>query len=61
MELIIAAEKLISWRRGLIATPVCREPAWALDAIEVDAIDGFLRTFAAELASPAIGLSSESV
>lgn len=45
-ELIIAAEKLISHRRGLIASPYCREPAHLLDAEEVTMVDRFLAEFA---------------
>lgn len=45
MELIIAAEKRISWRRGLIATPRCRQPAWTLDEVEVEQIEAFLTAF----------------
>ncbi len=46
VELIIAAEKRISARRGLIATDVCRAPAYALDAEELAMIDRFLEEFA---------------
>ena len=45
-ELIIAAEKLISYRRGLIACANCRKPAWHLDGPEVAMVDDFLRHFA---------------
>jgi 4-hydroxy-tetrahydrodipicolinate synthase len=38
-ELIIAAEKLISYRRGLIACANCRKPAWHLDGPEVAMVD----------------------
>jgi dihydrodipicolinate synthase/N-acetylneuraminate lyase len=48
-ELIIAAEKLISVRRGLFASAYCREPAHRLDAEEVRAVDRFLAEFADEL------------
>jgi hypothetical protein len=33
VELIVAAEKEISARRGLIRTAHCRAPAWRLDAV----------------------------
>lgn len=45
-ELIIAAEKLISARRGLFASAYCREPAHLLDAEEVRMVDRFLAEFA---------------
>ncbi|HEY8454491.1 MAG TPA: dihydrodipicolinate synthase family protein [Actinopolymorphaceae bacterium] len=53
-ELIIAAEKLISVRRGLFADPHCRAPAHQLDTYEVDMIDRMLDEFADYL--PAIDL-----
>ena len=46
VELIIAAEKLISQRRGVIASAHCRAPAHALDTGEVRMIDRFLAEFA---------------
>ncbi|WP_198664414.1 dihydrodipicolinate synthase family protein [Jiangella endophytica] len=48
-ELIIAAEKLISVRRGLFASAMCREPAHHLDKLEIEMIDRFLSEFAALL------------
>jgi 4-hydroxy-tetrahydrodipicolinate synthase len=45
-ELIIAAEKLISMRRGLFASAYCREPAHLLDAEEVAMVERFLAEFA---------------
>lgn len=45
-ELIIAAEKQISYRRGLIDSPYCRRPAHILDAEELRRIDVFLEEFA---------------
>lgn len=50
VELIVAAEKQISARRGLIRTARCRAPAWRLDPVELRAIDAFLAEFADELA-----------
>ncbi|GAA1023770.1 MULTISPECIES: dihydrodipicolinate synthase family protein [Amycolatopsis] len=44
-ERIIAAEKLISVRRGLFASPYCRAPAHRLDAEDVRMIDRFLAEF----------------
>lgn len=44
-ERIIAAEKLISVRRGLFASAYCREPAHRLDAEEIRMIDRFLADF----------------
>jgi 4-hydroxy-tetrahydrodipicolinate synthase len=44
-ELIIAAEKLISVRRGLFADPYCREPGHRLDAEEIRMVDRFLAEF----------------
>jgi len=46
VELIIAAEKLISQRRGIIASAHCRAPAHTLDAGEIAMIDRFLDQFA---------------
>lgn len=45
-ETINAAEKYISYRRGLIASPLCREPAHRLDEQELAAIERFLTEFA---------------
>jgi dihydrodipicolinate synthase/N-acetylneuraminate lyase len=45
-ERIIAAEKLISVRRGLFASAYCREPAHLLDAEERRMVDRFLAEFA---------------
>jgi 4-hydroxy-tetrahydrodipicolinate synthase len=45
-ELIIAAEKLISVRRGLFASSHCRAPAHRLDAEENLMVDRFLAEFA---------------
>ena len=44
-ELIIAAEKLISVRRGLFPSALCRAPAHRLDAEEIRAVDRFLAEF----------------
>ncbi|WP_084614271.1 dihydrodipicolinate synthase family protein [Nakamurella lactea] len=44
-ELIIAAEKEISRRRGLFASARCREPAHRLDAEELSMIDRFMAEF----------------
>ncbi|REF38042.1 dihydrodipicolinate synthase family protein [Thermasporomyces composti] len=46
VELIVAAEKLISVRRGLFADAHCRAPAHHLDAEEVAMVDRFLAEFA---------------
>ncbi|MEJ3658093.1 dihydrodipicolinate synthase family protein [Actinomycetes bacterium KLBMP 9759] len=45
-ELIIAAEKLISKRRGLIESDHCRAPRRELDEQELAAVDRFLVEFA---------------
>jgi dihydrodipicolinate synthase/N-acetylneuraminate lyase len=45
-ELIVAAEKVISVRRGLFESAHCREPAHRLDAEELRMIDRFLDDFA---------------
>ncbi|WP_238161419.1 dihydrodipicolinate synthase family protein [Kribbella antibiotica] len=45
-ERIIAAEKLISVRRGLFESPYCREPAHHLDVEEVRMVDRALAEFA---------------
>lgn len=61
-ELIIAAEKLISYRRGLIGSPYCREPRRELDAAELERINQFLREFADLLphlgAEPGVGAAA---
>jgi 4-hydroxy-tetrahydrodipicolinate synthase len=51
VELIVAAEKLISLRRGLTRTARCRAPAHALDDDEITFVDAFLQEFATELTS----------
>ncbi|RZQ66086.1 dihydrodipicolinate synthase family protein [Amycolatopsis suaedae] len=48
-ELIIAAEKLISVRRGLFGSAHCREPAHRLDPEEIRMVDRFLAEFADHL------------
>ncbi len=45
-ELIIAAEKLISHRRGLIDSAYCRAPNHHLDPVEVAVVGEFLAEFA---------------
>lgn len=45
-ELIVAAEKLISVRRGLFESDYCREPCRRLDAEETRMVDRFLDEFA---------------
>ncbi|MFD2081388.1 4-hydroxy-tetrahydrodipicolinate synthase [Actinopolymorpha cephalotaxi] len=45
-ELIIAAEKLVSVRRGLFESAHCRAPAHRLDAEEIAMIDRLLEEFA---------------
>lgn len=45
VELIIAAEKLISQRRGIIASAHCRAPAHILDPEEVRMVGRFLDDF----------------
>lgn len=44
-ELIIAAEKLVSHRRGLFASPYCRAPGHLLDEEEVRMVDRLLVEF----------------
>ncbi len=44
-ELIIAAEKRISYRRGLITSDLCRTPAHELDTEELHTIEHFLDEF----------------
>ncbi|TMR96558.1 dihydrodipicolinate synthase family protein [Nonomuraea basaltis] len=50
-ELIIATEKLISVRRGLIDSPYCRAPAHVLDTQEIQMVDRFIEEFASLLPS----------
>lgn len=52
VELIIAAEKHISMRRGLIASAHCRLPARVLDHEEVAMIERFLEEFSGLLSTP---------
>lgn len=49
VELIVAVEKEISYRRGWIATPAVRQPGYRLDDLERDRIDAFLTEFAGYL------------
>lgn len=44
-ELIVAAEKLVSTRRGLFASAYCREPCHRLDREEILMVDRFLDEF----------------
>ncbi len=44
-ELIIQAEKTILYKRGIIASDYCREPAHALDSVEIEMIEEFLSEF----------------
>jgi len=46
VELIVAAEKLISVRRGWFASEHCRAPGWVLDRTELALVDRFLVEFA---------------
>jgi dihydrodipicolinate synthase/N-acetylneuraminate lyase len=46
VEIIVAAEKLISARRGLVADPYCRSPRHTLDSVESAMVDRFLLEFA---------------
>lgn len=46
VALIVAAEKLIATRRGLVATEVCRAPARSLDDHERDMVARFCTEFA---------------
>jgi 4-hydroxy-tetrahydrodipicolinate synthase len=45
VEIIVAAEKLISARRGLVDDPYCRSPRHTLDSAEVEMVDRFLDEF----------------
>lgn len=49
VELLVAAEKSISFKRGLIAADRCRTPMRVLDAEENAMIDRFLVEFGSEL------------
>lgn len=49
VELIVAAEKRISFLRGLTPTDVCRSPARTLTSEELSMVDRFLEEFSAEL------------
>ena len=57
-ELIIAAEKEISARRGIIESGYCRAPAHELDEHELAMIDRFFSEFAGFLNTPVPGRSS---
>jgi dihydrodipicolinate synthase/N-acetylneuraminate lyase len=52
VELMIAAEKLISRERGWISCSRCRGPAWRFDEIERKQIASFLHAFGALLETP---------
>lgn len=54
VEHIVAIEKEISRRRGMIPTAVVRAPGWTLTGDDFAAIDGFLAEFAAELGTAAV-------
>jgi 4-hydroxy-tetrahydrodipicolinate synthase len=45
VELLVSVEKLILQRRGVIASARCRRPSYALDRLEMAAIDSFLTEF----------------
>lgn len=46
IELIIAAEKLLSYQRGIISAPTCRAPGHRLDDEEITMVDRLLVEFA---------------
>jgi dihydrodipicolinate synthase/N-acetylneuraminate lyase len=52
VEMLVSAEKLVSQRRGLIRSAICRAPAYVLDREDVGLVDAFLDEFAEELATP---------
>ncbi|MGC5006676.1 dihydrodipicolinate synthase family protein [Streptomyces sp. DT203] len=52
VELIIAAEKAISVRRGWFASDHCRAPGWTLDAEERAMVDRFMTEFEEHLPCP---------
>jgi len=56
-EHIVAVEKLLSYRRGLIDSPFCRPPAHRLDEADLEAVERCLVEFADLLAEPARSLS----
>lgn len=56
VETIVAVEKLISHRRGWIASPYCRRPGRTLDTAELTQVDRFLAEFGDRLGVPAGGL-----
>lgn len=45
VELIVAVEKLILQQRGLVQSAYCRAPGYALDPVEVAAVNSFLAEF----------------
>jgi dihydrodipicolinate synthase/N-acetylneuraminate lyase len=49
VELIIAVEKEISYRRGIISTPRCRAPFRELDSEEMTMVDRFFEEFGGHL------------
>lgn len=53
VELIVAAEKAISFRRGLISAPTCRAPGYPLDEALSSEVQSFITEFADELTVPA--------
>lgn len=62
VELIVAAEKRISWRRGLIESDYCRAPCHQLDLEEQAMVDRFMAEFQPLLtaAGPTGGPASSS-
>lgn len=50
VELLVAAEKLLLQRRGIISSAYCRSPGYALDASEVAHVEDFLSEFSDYLA-----------
>ncbi|MYW02830.1 dihydrodipicolinate synthase family protein [Streptomyces sp. SID3343] len=46
VELIVAAEKRVSVRRGWFGSDHCRAPGWALDRTELALVDRFVAEFA---------------
>lgn len=45
VELVVAAEKLLLQRRGIIESAYCRRPGYLLDEREIAAVDSFLSEF----------------
>jgi 4-hydroxy-tetrahydrodipicolinate synthase len=52
VEILIAVEKLLLHRRGLLSSAYCRSPKWSLDAFQIAEIDRLCHEFSEFLRIP---------